>query len=289
MMATIMFVMVPRAAASAERIAAVLDTEESIVDPEQPASIAAAKGVVEFRDVDVGYPGAEDPVLKGISFRAEPGQVTAIVGSTGSGKSTLINLVPRFYDATGGSVLVDGVDVRDMSQEELWRLIGIIPQRAYLFGGTVASNLRYGAPDATDDELWHALTVAQGRDFVSEMPEQLGAPISQGGTNVSGGQRQRLAIARAVVRKPRIYIFDDSFSALDFKTDSRLRAALREETHDATVIIVAQRVGTIMHADRIVVLDAGAIVGIGTHRDLLETCETYREIVFSQLTAEEVA
>ena len=289
MMATIMFVMVPRAAASAERIAAVLDTEESIVDPEQPASIAAAKGVVEFRDVDFGYPGAEDPVLKGISFRAEPGQVTAIVGSTGSGKSTLINLVPRFYDATGGSVLVDGVDVRDMSQEELWRLIGIIPQRAYLFGGTVASNLRYGAPDATDDELWHALTVAQGRDFVSEMPEQLGAPISQGGTNVSGGQRQRLAIARAVVRKPRIYIFDDSFSALDFKTDSRLRAALREETHDATVIIVAQRVGTIMHADRIVVLDAGAIVGIGTHRDLLETCETYREIVFSQLTAEEVA
>ncbi len=289
MMATIMFVMVPRAAASAERIAAVLDTEESIVDPEQPASIAAAKGVVEFRDVDFGYPGAEDPVLKGISFRAEPGQVTAIVGSTGSGKSTLINLVPRFYDATGGSVLVDGVDVRDMSQEELWRLIGIIPQRAYLFGGTVASNLRYGAPDATDDELWHALTVAQGRDFVSEMPEQLGAPISQGGTNVSGGQRQRLAIARAVVRKPRIYSFDDRFSALDFKTDSRLRAALREETHDATVIIVAQRVGTIMHADRIVVLDAGAIVGIGTHRDLLETCETYREIVFSQLTAEEVA
>jgi ATP-binding cassette subfamily B multidrug efflux pump len=289
MMATIMFVMVPRAAASAERIAAVLDTEESIVDPAQAVAIPAAKGVVEFRDVEFGYPGAEDPVLRAISFTAEPGQVTAIVGSTGSGKSTLINLVPRFYDATGGSVLVDGVDVRDMAQEDLWRLIGIIPQRAYLFGGTVASNLRYGAPDATDDELWHALTVAQGRDFVSEMPEQLDAPISQGGTNVSGGQRQRLAIARAVVRKPRIYIFDDSFSALDFKTDSRLRAALREETHDATVIIVAQRVGTIMHADRIVVLDAGAIVGIGTHRDLLETCETYREIVFSQLTAEEVA
>jgi ATP-binding cassette subfamily B protein len=289
MMATIMFVMVPRAAASAERIAAVLDTEESIVDPAKPVEIPAAKGVVEFRDVEFGYPGAEDPVLRAISFMAEPGQVTAIVGSTGSGKSTLINLVPRFYDATGGSVLVDGVDVRDMRQEDLWGLIGIIPQRAYLFGGTVASNLRYGAPDATDEELWHALTVAQGRDFVSEMPEQLEAPISQGGTNVSGGQRQRLAIARAVVRKPRVYIFDDSFSALDFKTDSRLRAALREETHDATVIIVAQRVGTIMHADRIVVLDAGAVVGIGAHRDLLETCETYREIVFSQLTAEEVA
>jgi len=289
MMATIMFVMVPRAAASAERIAAVLDTEESIVDPAAPASVFAEKGVVEFRDVQFGYPGAEDPVLRGISFTAEPGQTTAIVGSTGSGKSTLINLVPRFYDVTGGSVLVDGVDVRDMRQEDLWRLIGIIPQRAYLFGGTVASNLRYGAPDATDDDLWHALTVAQGRDFVSEMPDQLDGPISQGGTNVSGGQRQRLAIARAVVRKPHIYIFDDSFSALDFKTDSRLRAALREETHDATVIIVAQRVGTIMHADRIVVLDAGAVVGIGAHRDLLETCETYREIVFSQLTAEEVA
>ncbi len=289
MMATIMFVMVPRAAASAERIAAVLDTEESIVDLAEPVARPTSKGVVEFRDVDFGYPGAEDPVLRGISFTAEPGQTTAIVGSTGSGKSTLINLVPRFYDVTGGAVLVDGVDVRDMRQEDLWRLIGIIPQRAYLFGGTVATNLRYGAPDASDDELWHALTVAQGRDFVSEMPDQLDGPISQGGTNVSGGQRQRLAIARAVVRKPRIYIFDDSFSALDFKTDSRLRAALREETHDATVIIVAQRVGTIMHADRIVVLDAGAIVGVGTHRDLLETCETYREIVFSQLTAEEVA
>jgi ATP-binding cassette subfamily B multidrug efflux pump len=289
MMATIMFVMVPRAAASAERIAAVLDEEESIVDPAEPVALAAARGVVEFRDVDFGYPGAEDPVLHAISFRAEPGQTTAIVGSTGSGKSTLINLVPRFFDATDGSVLIDGVDVRDMRQEELWRLIGIIPQRAYLFSGTVATNLRYGAPDATDDELWHALEVAQGRDFVSEMPETLDAPITQGGTNVSGGQRQRLAIARAIARKPRIFIFDDSFSALDFKTDSRLRAALREETRDATVIIVAQRVGTIMHADRIVVLEAGAVVGIGTHRDLLETCETYREIVFSQLTAEEVA
>jgi ATP-binding cassette subfamily B multidrug efflux pump len=289
MMATIMFVMVPRAAASAERIAAVLDEEESIVDPAEPVALAAARGVVEFRDVDFGYPGAEDPVLHAISFRAEPGQTTAIVGSTGSGKSTLINLVPRFFDATDGSVLIDGVDVRDMRQEELWRLIGIIPQRAYLFSGTVATNLRYGAPDATDEELWHALEVAQGRDFVSEMPETLDAPITQGGTNVSGGQRQRLAIARAIARKPRIFIFDDSFSALDFKTDSRLRAALREETRDATVIIVAQRVGTIMHADRIVVLEAGAVVGIGTHRDLLETCETYREIVFSQLTAEEVA
>jgi ATP-binding cassette subfamily B multidrug efflux pump len=289
MMATIMFVMVPRAAASAERIAAILDTEESIVDPEEPASMDGARGVVEFRDVEFGYPGAEDPVLRAIAFTAEPGQTTAIVGSTGSGKSTLINLVPRFYDATGGSVLVDGVDVRDMRQEDLWRIVGIVPQRAYLFAGTVASNLRYGAPDATDDELWHALTIAQARDFVAEMPGQLEAPITQGGTNVSGGQRQRLAIARAIARDPRIFVFDDSFSALDFKTDSLLRAALREETRDATVIIVAQRVGTIMYADRIVVLDAGSVVGIGTHHELLETCETYREIVFSQLTAEEAA
>jgi ATP-binding cassette subfamily B protein len=289
MMATIMFVMVPRAAASAERIAAVLDTEESLRDPADPTPVEAPRGLVEFRDVKFGYPGAEDAVLRGISFTAMPGETTAIVGSTGSGKSTLVNLVPRFYDVTAGSVSIDGVDVRAMRQEDLWRLIGIVPQRAYLFSGTVATNVRYGAPDATDDELWRALEVAQGRDFVSEMPEGLDAPITQGGTNVSGGQRQRLAIARAIARRPCVFVFDDSFSALDFKTDSRLRAALREETRDATVIIVAQRVGTIMHADRIVVLDAGAVVGTGTHRDLLETCETYREIVFSQLTAEEVA
>jgi ATP-binding cassette subfamily B multidrug efflux pump len=289
MMATIMFVMVPRAAASAERIAAVLDTEESVRDPDAPAVVAAPRGVVEFREVDFGYPEAEDPVLHAISFVAHPGETTAIVGSTGSGKSTVVNLLPRFYDVTGGSVTIDGVDVRDMRQEDLWGLIGIVPQRAYLFTGTVATNLRYGAPDATDDDLWRALRIAQAADFVAEMEGGLDAPIAQGGANVSGGQRQRLAIARAVARRPKVYVFDDSFSALDFTTDARLRAALRDETRDATVIIVAQRVGTIMHADRIVVLDAGAVVGIGAHRDLLETCETYREIVFSQLTAEEVA
>ena len=289
MMATIMFVMVPRAAASAERIAAVLDTVESINDPDAPTTVEAARGVVEFRDVDFGYPGAEDPVLHGVSFVARPGETTAIVGGTGSGKSTLVNLLPRFYDVTGGSVSIDGIDLRDMHQEDLWGLIGIVPQRAYLFTGTVATNLRYGAPDATDEDLWRALRISQAADFVAEMEGGLGAPITQGGTNVSGGQRQRLAIARAVARRPKVYVFDDSFSALDFATDARLRAALRDETRDATVIIVAQRVGTIMRADRIVVLDAGAVVGIGSHRELLETCETYREIVFSQLTAEEVA
>ncbi len=289
MMATIMFVMVPRAAASAERIGAVLDTEIAIQDPVAPAPAEAGRGVVEFRDVVFGYPGAEDPVLRGISFTARPGETTAIVGGTGSGKSTLVNLLPRFYDVTGGAVLVDGVDVRDMLQEDLWRLIGVVPQRAYLFSGSVATNIRYGAPEATDEDIWRALRIAQGADFVSEMEGGLDAPIDQGGTNVSGGQRQRLAIARAVARRPRVYVFDDSFSALDFATDARLRAALRDETRDATVIIVAQRVGTIMRADRIVVLDDGAVVGVGTHHDLLEPCETYREIVFSQLTAEEVA
>jgi ATP-binding cassette subfamily B protein len=289
MMATIMFVMVPRAAASAERISAVLDTPESIHDPVAPTRVEAPRGVVEFRDVDFGYPGAEDPVLHGISFVARPGETTAIVGSTGSGKSTVVNLLPRFYDVTSGSITIDGVDIRDMRQEDLWGLIGIVPQRAYLFSGTVATNLRYGAPDATDEDLWRALRISQAEEFVREMDGSLDASIAQGGANVSGGQRQRLAIARAVARRPRIYVFDDSFSALDFATDARLRAALRDETRDATVIIVAQRVGTIMHADRIVVLDAGAVVGEGTHRELLERCETYREIVFSQLSAEEVA
>ena len=289
MMATIMFVMVPRAAASAERISAVLDTPESIHDPVAPTRVEAPRGVVEFRDVDFGYPGAEDPVLHGISFVARPGETTAIVGSTGSGKSTVVNLLPRFYDVTSGTITIDGIDIRDMRQEDLWGLIGIVPQRAYLFSGTVATNLRYGAPDATDEDLWRALRISQAEEFVREMDGSLDASIAQGGANVSGGQRQRLAIARAVARRPRIYVFDDSFSALDFATDARLRAALRDETRDATVIIVAQRVGTIMHADRIVVLDAGAVVGEGTHRELLETCETYREIVFSQLSAEEVA
>ncbi len=289
MMATIMFVMVPRAAVSAGRIQEVLEAEPSVQDPAVPATPSASHGFVEFRDVEYRYPGAEDPVLRGISFAAGPGETTAIVGSTGSGKSTLINLVPRFYDVTSGSVTVDGVDVREMRQEDLWSKVGVVPQKAFLFNGTVASNVRYGDPDATDDEVLHALEVAQAQEFVSEMPEGLAAPITQGGSNVSGGQRQRLAIARALAKRPEVYIFDDSFSALDFKTDSLLRAALRKELGTATVIIVAQRVGTIMQADRIVVMDDGMVVGIGTHAELMETCPTYKEIVFSQLSAAEVA
>jgi ATP-binding cassette subfamily B multidrug efflux pump len=289
MMASLMFVMVPRAAASAERIQAVLETEATLCDPDEPADVSGAKGLVEFKDVEFRYPGAEDAVLCGISFTAKPGETTAIVGGTGSGKTTLINLVPRFYDATAGAITVDGVDVRQMLQEDLWQLIGVVPQKAFLFSGTVASNLRYGDETATDKDLWKALETAQAKQFVTEMPDQLANEVDQGGTNVSGGQRQRLAIARAIVKKPKVYVFDDSFSALDFKTDQQLRAALRNETRDATVIIVAQRVGTIMHADQIVVLDGGEIVGKGTHEQLMETCETYREIVYSQLTVEEVA
>jgi len=289
MMAVIMFVMVPRAAASATRIAEVLDTEPTVCDPATPASETGQRGHIEFRDIEFRYPGAEDPVLCSVSFSAVPGETTAIVGSTGSGKSTLINLIPRFYDVTGGAVLVDGVDIRDMNRDVLWGKIGFIPQRSFLFSGTVESNLRYGKEEATSDELWHALAVAQGKEFVSEMPEALGAPITQGGTNVSGGQRQRLAIARALVKRPEIYVFDDTFSALDFKTDSKLRAALKRETAESTVIIVAQRVSTIMDADRIVVLDCGRIVGMGTHAELMKTCETYQEIVYSQLSQEEVA
>jgi ATP-binding cassette subfamily B protein len=288
MMAVIMFVMVPRAAVSAGRIAAVLDTEPTIWDPPTPIS-PARTGHVRFNDVEFRYPGAEEPVLRGITFEAKPGEVTAIVGSTGSGKSTLINLLPRFYDATSGEVLVDGVDVREMDRQDLWKRIGVIPQRAFLFGGTVATNLQVGDEDATEDEMWKALEIAQGKDFVSSMPEGLQAPISQGGTNVSGGQRQRLAIARALAKRPDIYVFDDSFSALDFRTDARLRAALARELTNATVIIVAQRVGTILHADRIIVLDDGRIVGSGTHEELMRDCVTYREIVLSQVTEEEVA
>jgi ATP-binding cassette subfamily B protein len=289
MMATVMFAMVPRAAASADRIQAVLDTAPSVLDPADPITARDLCGHVEFRDVEFRYPGAEDPVLHHISFVAGPGEITAIVGSTGSGKSTLVNLIPRFYDVSSGSVLVDGIDIRQMRQEDLWATIGFIPQRAFLFSGTVESNLRYGREHATQDELWHALEVAQAKTFVTEMPEQLKAPITQGGTNVSGGQRQRLAIARALVKMPEIYVFDDSFSALDFKTDSRLRAALKAETQNATVLVVAQRVSTIMHADRIIVMDCGTVAGMGTHDELMESSETYREIVFSQLSQEEVA
>ena len=289
MMATVMFVMVPRAEASAVRINEVLDTEPQIIDPAVPTEPTGSHGYLEFDNVEFRYPGAEDAVLCGISFKAGPGQTTAIVGSTGCGKSTLINLIPRFYDVTGGRVLVDGVDVREMTQATLWERIGFIPQKAFLFNGTVASNLRYGKEDATDDELWHALKVAQGKAFVSAMDEGLDAPISQGGSNVSGGQRQRLAIARALIKRPEVYVFDDSFSALDFKTDSALRGALKAETHDATVLIVAQRVSSIMHADNIIVLDQGTIVGQGTHDALMRSCETYREIVSSQLTEEEIA
>ena len=289
MMAAVMFVIVPRGAASAERIQQVLEVKETLCDPDEPQQIADPRGVVEFRDVEFRYPGAEDAVLCGISFTARPGKTTAIVGSTGSGKSTLINLIPRFYDVTAGAVLVDGVDVRRLRQEELWRQIGAVPQKAFLFSGSVASNLRYGNESADEAALWRALAISQAEDFVREAEGGLEHEIDQGGANVSGGQRQRLAIARAVVKRPKIYIFDDSFSALDFKTDQKLRAALKAETAEATVIIVAQRVGTIMHADQIVVLEGGAVAGIGTHAQLMKTCETYREIVLSQLTREEVA
>jgi ATP-binding cassette, subfamily B, multidrug efflux pump len=288
--AVFVFILVPRAAVSAGRIIEVLDTSPSIHDPDEPVVPDPAgpeRGVVEFSGVEFRYPGAQEPVLHGISFRAEPGRTTAIVGSTGSGKSTLINLIPRFYDATSGRILVDGVDIKTMDREDLWAQIGVIPQKAFLFGGTVASNLRFGKADATDEELWHALDIAQGRDFVSEMDGGLEALITQGGSNVSGGQRQRLAIARAVVKDAPIYIFDDSFSALDFATDARLRVALERELGRATVIIVAQRVGTILNADQIIVMDSGRVVGSGTHRQLLETNETYREIVYSQLSEEE--
>jgi ATP-binding cassette subfamily B multidrug efflux pump len=286
--ATLMLIMVPRAQVSAGRINEVLDTVPSIEDPKDPAS-PVRQGRIEFRDVTFRYPGAEEPVLRNVSFEASPGETTAIVGSTGAGKSTLINLIPRLYDASDGTVLVDGVDVRQFDRQDLWRRIGMIPQKAYLFGGTIASNLRYGDQHASDEALWKALEIAQGKDFVSEMDEGLESPISQGGTNVSGGQRQRLAIARALVHNPDIYVFDDSFSALDFRTDARLRAALARELGHATVIIVAQRVGTILHADRIVVLDEGRVAGIGTHQELMVTCETYREIVLSQVTEEEAA
>ncbi len=289
MMAVMLMIMVPRAAASAERIAAVLDTEPQVTDPAVAQLPQQRRGVVEFRDVEFGYPGAEDPVLCGVNLTIEPGQTTAIVGSTGAGKTTLVNLIPRLYDVTGGQVLVDGVDVREYAQEDLWTYIGLVPQKSFLFSGTVGSNVRFGQPDADDSQVWEALKVAQAEPFVRGMPELLDAPIDQGGTNVSGGQRQRLSIARALVRPCPIYIFDDSFSALDYATDARLRAALSTTTRQAAVIIVAQRVSTIRSADQIVVLDGGRVVGVGTHAALMDTCETYQEIVYSQLTAAEAA
>ncbi|GAA2743516.1 ABC transporter ATP-binding protein [Kitasatospora cinereorecta] len=289
MMATFMFMMVPRAEVCAERIQEVLSTESSVVPPTAPVSELLARGTLQLRQVDFRYPGAEAPVLRGIEIDARPGETTAVIGSTGSGKSTLLGLVPRLFDATGGEVLVNGVDVREIAPDRLAEVIGFVPQKPYLFTGTVASNLRYGKPDATDEELWRALEIAQAKDFVERFPEGLDAPIAQGGSNVSGGQRQRLAIARALVRRPEIYLFDDSFSALDYATDARLRAALAGETSDATVVIVAQRVSTIRDADRIIVLDEGAVVGSGTHRELMADNPTYREIVLSQLTEQEAA
>ncbi|MDL5201445.1 ABC transporter ATP-binding protein [Streptomyces sp. ALI-76-A] len=289
MMATFMFMMVPRAEVCAERVEEVLDTSSSVVPPAAPVRELRRHGHLELRGAGFRYPGAEEPVLKSVDLVARPGETTAVIGSTGSGKSTLLGLVPRLVDATDGEVLVDGVDVATIDPVLLARTVGMVPQRPYLFAGTVATNLRYGNPDATDEELWHALDVAQAKDFVERLEGGLDAPIAQGGTNVSGGQRQRLAIARTLVRRPEIYLFDDSFSALDYATDAALRAALAQETAEATVVIVAQRVSTIRDADRIVVLDEGRVVGTGTHRELMADNETYREIVLSQLTEAEAA
>ncbi|MEV5017406.1 ABC transporter ATP-binding protein [Streptomyces sp. NPDC053780] len=289
MMATFMFMMVPRAEVCAERIQEVLDTESSVVPPVAPVTELRRHGHLEIRGAGFRYPGAEEPVLRNIELVARPGETTAVIGSTGSGKSTLLGLVPRLFDATDGEVLVDGVDVRTVDPKVLAKIVGLVPQKPYLFAGTVATNLRYGNPDATDEELWHALEVAQAREFVSELEGGLDAPVAQGGTNVSGGQRQRLAIARTLVQRPEIYLFDDSFSALDYATDAALRAELGRETAEATVVIVAQRVATIRDADRIVVLDEGRVVGVGRHHELMADNETYREIVLSQLTEAEAA
>ena len=286
---TMMFIMIPRAQAAADRVNEVLETEPTVHDLTETPTDCSGHGNVEFDHVTFRYLGAEEPALRDISFHARPGETTAIIGGTGSGKSTLVNLIPRFYDVEKGHVLIDGVDVREMPQEQLRAKIGFVPQKAVLFTGSIADNLRYGRADADENELLHAAEVAQADGFISETAEGFETVLSEGGLNLSGGQKQRLAIARAIVRKPEIYVFDDSFSALDFKTDAKLRAALQKETGDATVIIVAQRVGSVMNADRIIVLDDGAVAGIGTHRELLDTCEVYREIVSSQLSQEEMA
>ncbi|GAA2474889.1 MULTISPECIES: ABC transporter ATP-binding protein [Streptomyces] len=289
MMATFMFMMVPRAEVCAERVQEVMDTGSSVLPPLAPVTELRRHGHLEIREAGFRYPGAEEPVLRSVALEARPGETTAVIGSTGSGKSTLLGLVPRLFDATEGEVLVNGVDVREVDPALLARTVGLVPQKPYLFAGTVATNLRYGNPDATDEELWHALEVAQAKEFVSELEGGLDAPIAQGGTNVSGGQRQRLAIARTLVQRPEIYLFDDSFSALDYATDAALRAALAQETAEATVVIVAQRVATIRDADRIIVLDEGRVVGSGRHQELMAGNDTYREIVLSQLTEAEAA
>ena len=289
MMAVFMSLQIPRAAACAERIQEVLDTQSSVKETLTPISPEKRLGVLEFKEVEFRYPGAEHPILSNISFTALPGKFTAIIGSTGSGKSTVLNLIPRFIDVTQGSVTMDGVDVREQPLESIWSEIGFVPQRAFLFGGTIAHNLRYGRAEATDKELWAALEIAQARDFVEELPDTLQARVAQGGTNFSGGQRQRLSIARALVKKPQILIFDDAFSALDYTTDAKLRSALHVAVGQATVIVVAQRVSTILTADQIIVLDQGTIMGIGTHTELMDTCPTYQEIVLSQLSPEEAA
>jgi ATP-binding cassette, subfamily B, multidrug efflux pump len=287
MMGTFMMMMIPRSAVCADRVMEVLHTSTSVTTSDDALGVLPERGTLRLENVEFSYPGADLPVLRDLTFEAHPGDTVAVIGSTGAGKSTLVNLVPRLFDVTGGTVAVDGVDVRRIEPERLWSVIGLVPQKAFLFSGTVRSNLLHGKPDATDEELWNALEIAQAADFVRAMPEGLDAPIAQGGTNVSGGQRQRLAIARAVVRRPEIYLFDDSFSALDLATDARLRAALRPVTRDSTVLIVAQRVSTIRDADVILVLEDGLVVGRGRHLDLLETCPTYQEIVASQLSAEE--
>ena len=288
-MTSMLFNMIPRAITSVERVDKILNHQPSVTDDAVQAEDFGTFQSLEFRNVDFAYPGAARKVLENISFTTHPGETTAIIGSTGSGKSTLVNLLPRLYDVTGGEILINGKDIRTVPQNKLRSYLGYIPQKAFLFDGTIASNLCYGKPDATEEEMWHALEISQGKSFVEDKPGQLQSSISQSGSNVSGGQRQRLAIARAVIRRPAIYIFDDSFSALDFKTDAKLRQALEDETKDAAVLIVAQRVTTVMNAHQIIVLDEGKVVGLGTHKELMQTCEVYKEIVLSQLSEEEVA